>query len=487
VKAPEDEPTKAKEVLLGEAIDELGFGAYQMHVWILCSGFIIAEGAEVQMASGLVSAMTEEFRVVSHIGKAMLMTWTFIGFALGTMASGPIGDSYGRRNPMVLGYCGVILTASCTTLVTSLNMLYSMRLVLGFFAGIGIPTACIAISEVTPSFLRGRATAALGVAYIMGELWAALGLLMLMPDLVHGSWRLLMGWAMIPAVSLVIFGMLSPVSRYDTPFFLGCRGKTKELRQVLNLAAEMNDKAHLQLSEDDTVICQVPAKISFSEVLSTMLSPALFSKVLIMCFMMFAKDFAFYGSDVFWPQMWAHVEGLGELNPAQELVATATIGIPGVLLAMYLMNCLPRRAGVFSCACACGACSLYLRGLEAGKTSAFLGVLCYKILFPTWQMTTMLLPSELFGTQIRGWTFSFAASFGRIATIISPLAVELGTDAFTGMLAFLALGAAFSVLMLPETKDCELSEDIANENPLVSQSSRRSIDAQTYGAAATKV
>jgi AAHS family 4-hydroxybenzoate transporter-like MFS transporter len=478
----EEDPVNApKEVELTDRIDELGFGNYQMQVWILSCGFIIAEGSEVQMASGLVSAMKEEFGVTTHVGKAMLMVWTFIGFALGTLTSGPLGDSYGRRKPMILGYCGVICTAACTVLVTNINMLYGMRALLGYFAGIGIPTACITISEVTPSYLRGRATAALGIAYILGEMWAAAGLLYMMPDLVHGSWRWLIGWAMIPAISMVLFGLLSPASRYDTPFFLGCQGRKEELRELLNLAAEMNDKPHLRLGDQTTISCEVPARIPFVDVIPSLLRPPVRMKVLVMCFLMFAKDFGFYGTDVFWPQIWAHVPGLGTLSPAQSLVATATLGIPGVLLAVFLMNVLPRKMGVYSCAAICSVCVILLRGLDDGKASAFAGVLGWKIFFPTWQMTTMLLPSELFGTQVRGWAFALAACSGRMATIISPFVVEMGIDPFTAMLACIAVGAALLVNILPETKDCNLSADVTSEP------SRKSLttdddDKRSYGA-----
>merc|ERR1719408_108668 len=141
------------------------------------------------------------------------------------------------------------------------------------------------------------------------------------------------------------------------------------------------------------------------------------------------------------------------------------MGFPGVLLAMCLMNALPRKVGVGICASICSVCVLFFRGLHHGKASAFASVVGFKILFPTWQMTAMLLPSELFGTQVRAWGFACAAFIGRCATIISPFAVELGTNGFTGMLSILALGAALVVQLLPETKDCDLTEDIVNHTP----------------------
>jgi len=486
-KAPEEEPAKpAKEVELRDRIDDLGFGWYQIQVWVLSAGFVFAEGSEIQMASGLVNAMSYEFDLVTHNARAMLMTWTFTGFCIGTMSSGPLGDNLGRRVPMALGYSGVLLTACCTILVSNLQLLYIFRFVLGFFAGIGIPNAFIAVAEVTPSRLRGRATAAFGMAYVLGEMWAASGMLMLMPDLVHGSWRALIAWAMIPASCLLLMGMISSVSRFDTPFYLGCHGRTSELRQVLDLIAEINSQPDLKLRDEEVVICEVPNKIPVSEILPTLMKAPIINNVSIMAYMMFAKDFAFYGSDVFWPQIWVLVPTTGTTTEATHLMYTTMLGIPGVLLAVALMHVVNRRMGVLVCATVCSVCMLSLRGLEYGKNSAFLGVLLFKLCFPTWQMTTMVLPSELFGTQIRSWAFSFASSVGRLATIASPFAVELGTDEFTGILAGLALGAAMMVLLLPETKDCVLCETVINEEPsprtLVKDDAEFK-DAVSYGAA----
>merc|ERR1719482_1661176 len=115
-------------------------------------------------------------------------------------------------------------------------------------------------------------------------------------------------------------------------------------------------------------------------------------------------------------------------------MATALLGIPGVILATILMNHVSRRAGVVLAGCVCALCAGLLKGLSTGQSSALLGVVGFKLFFPTWQMTTMLLPSELFGTQIRSWAFSSTACFGRFATIVCPMAVALGPNAFTVIL-----------------------------------------------------
>jgi len=192
----------------------------------------------------------------------------------------------------------------------------------------------------------------------------------------------------------------------------------------------------------------------------------------------------------------AAADTIGKLRdhcrPAQELLLTAFLGIPGGAMAPYLMDYLPRKTGLSVCAVGCGICTLLIRGLHNGKARAFLGVLGFKLLLPTWQMTTMLLPSELFGTQIRTWGFACASTCGRIACMLCPFAVGHGTDGFTAILATLALGAAIVVQLLPETKDCDLTENVINTRPSLSISRKLSMaesasEAQTssYGAAGT--
>lgn len=446
-----------KVVTLGERIDEMGFGPYQLQVFILSSGFIVAEGAEVAMAAGLVNVMAAEFDVVSTLGRAMLMTFTFIGFAVGTFVSGPVGDAFGRRLPMLVGYIGVITAAGITCLSVHVIAVYICRFLLGVFAGIGIPTACIAVSEVSPTKGRGMITAALGIAYILGELWAALGLCILMPDLEHGSWRWLLGWAVLPAVCLLLFGLWTPVSRYDTPFFLGSQGRNLDLVRALNLMATSNGKPELVLADDEVVECERPIALSMTEAAYALWKGHHLVPWVVMAVLSFAKDFAFYGTDVLWPQLWVRVPGTEALDPAEELLLTASLGVPGACLAMYLMSVLPRRTAVASCASICAVAVLCLMALASGGAVGYLGVGLFKLCFPTWQMVTMLLPSELFGTQIRAWAFASSAFFGRIATILSPVVVELGQRAFILALAFMGFVAASAVLLLPETKDCELS------------------------------
>lgn len=222
----------------------------------------------------------------------------------------------------------------------------------------------------------------------------------------------------------------------------------------------MNGKPDLRLGENDVVIHEAPQPIQFWNAVPKLFSGPLLSMTLVTCFLMFAKDLAMFGTQVFWPQVWAHVDGLPYLSPARELMLTSALGVPGVLLAILFIGALPRKKAVVCGATVCGVSVLFLRGLSSGKWTAFTGVVGYKFLSPTFQMIALLLPSELFGSQVRGLAFGIAATCGRTGPLIAPFLVELGIDGFTAILASVLLGAAIVVNFLPETKDIELSEDI---------------------------
>lgn len=449
-------------------IDRIGFGWYQVHILVLSAGFIVAESSELLMASSLTNAISNEMGIETSLGRSMLMTLTFVGFGLGTLASGPIGDVYGRRFPMLVGYIGVICVATVTYFLHSRELILLARVFLGIFGGLGIPAALISISEVSPTRLRGLSTACLGIAYVLGDLWAATGLRLIMPDLVTGPWRLLLFWAVIPATSLLFFGLLSPVSRYDTPYFLETQGRHTELEGVLALMAQLNHyKAPGEAMLPPRHVQHIVRKSSTKTLTGSLLTLRQWPMPLhiaALSLFFFTKDFLLYGMSVFWPVLWTSMSPQEGMQESTQLLATAAAGVPGVGLAMIVMHYVPRRPAICIGAIACGIAMFMLSFLATNERSfGIAGVPMVKVFFPTLQMVTMLLPSELFPTSVRAWCYSFVAVFGRIATFIVPIIVEQSQPAFLYTSVGLTALLSCIVWLLPETQSQNLSNDSAED------------------------
>lgn len=442
---------------VNERIDSIGFGWYQSQVFILCAGFIFAEGAELQTASGIANAFAEDFNI-DGAGRSTLMVLVFSGLALGTMATGVFGDHFGRRVPMLVGYSGIIvcalIIAACAKCRTAV---YCTFFVLGACAGAGIPAALITMTEVVPTKMRGVCTAALGMAFSLGELWASIGLLLVMPGLASGPWRFVVLWSALPAAVLLCAGLCSRCSRYDTPAFCAVKRDCHGLVGAVNLMAEMNGRPDLRLETSEQLRTESYKDHDPSSTSHLFRRPnGLYLGVLAMAF--FAKDFAFYGMGVFWPLVWKKVEGFEAMSPALELALTACTGIPGVFLALSTMGFLPRRLALAGASALCAGGSVALSHLDDQLGVGVLGVLLFKLFFPTWQMTTMLLPAEIFPTAVRGLGYSLVAFGGRIACILAPIVVTSSTDRFLKISMFLNIGMMLLVWVLPETKHRELAD-----------------------------
>jgi len=449
-----------------DRINKIGFGFYQVQGFILCSGFVIAEGAGLAMASGLANTIAEDLRLTPW-GESMVMTTTFTGLATGTLITGSLADPFGRRLPMLVGYTGVVSSAVLISIMpSSPALLYVLLFAFGTFAGIGIPVAFIVLSEISPISLRGISSAAVGVAFSLGELWAGFGLWCFMPSLEGGPWHLMMLWAGIPALFFLVYGMLTRISKYDTVHWLAVNGQAEDLVGAVNLMAEVNGRPEFKLEAGKSLhSCAKGAHhhTGFAEEFAVLGQCPLLLFTIAQAILFFAKDFAFYGMGVFWPVAWEHVKGLS-LMPASELCATALLGIPGVGIAMVLMYRFPRRRALAITAIVCGLAAGLLTTLESGNILGLIGVCLFKLFFPTWQMVTMLLPSEIFPTNVKGMGYSLVAVFGRFATILAPIIVGASRLKFLVACAGLAVCAAGFVSQLPETKDCGVHNQVVVNN-----------------------
>ncbi|CAJ1362817.1 unnamed protein product [Effrenium voratum] len=276
----------------------------------------------------LLKKRQSEHKVKGDLAQEAQMLATYLGFALGTLSSGSLGDWAGRRLPILLAYCGMTVSALGLFLTRSYLALCCGFGCFGLFAGLGIPAAFIAVAEVSPSRLRGVLNATMALAFCSGEVWSALGFRLLLPE----TWWARAGracscgspsrraWAKNGSarqleVLLLVFAFLSPVSRHDTPYFLAARGQ-EDLREGMELMARMNGRSVQGLSDLVPHHGTQEKAITITEALKTLTSREHMLSVLALSVMFFVKDLAFYGMGAFWPLAWRRTSILGEAKAA---------------------------------------------------------------------------------------------------------------------------------------------------------------------------
>lgn len=444
-----------EEFTVGHHIDKIGFGWYQLQAFIFCVGAIWCEGTNLSSISGIKVPIYTEFHITSDLGQSMLVASLFIGFGIGTGTSGSVGDVKGRRAPMMVGFIGIAFTQILLYMMPYMIGIYVLVFALGFFAGFPIPAAVTMMSEVVPGSARGLTIGALALGFSMGELTSAVGLRIFVPDLLNGAWRCQLLWAAIPPVFLLLLGLFCNATRFDSAHFLAAHNYQGDLKQVLNLMAQMNGKPELTI-QDDIPGTEGEADVTFSEVSGYLFRGSMGIQTLVLCVMFFTFNWGYYGTVDFWPIAWESMNIKG-ITAATELIFTALIGFLGVPVAMFTMSQVHRRPGVCLSAFFCFGASICLKGLLIDNVAeGWIGVIVFKIFWMTFQMTNYILPTEIYPTRISVWGWSIVCFFGRLGCIMAPFAISFSLNFFiVGLATLLAVSAAV-VWLLPETFDVDI-------------------------------
>src|ERR1700686_430942 len=179
--------------------------------------------------SGLLTTTTQAFFGFSGIGA--FVAATFAGLFVGTFFLGFLADRYGRRSIFtyaLLGYTAASVLMACQT--TSGGVLL-WRFIAGIGIGVEIITIDAYITELVPSWMRGRAFAVnQAVMFIAVPIVAFLAwwLVPLAPYQVEGwRWGVLIG----AAASMVIWVLRLFVP--ESPLWLARQGRTDEAIKVV--------------------------------------------------------------------------------------------------------------------------------------------------------------------------------------------------------------------------------------------------------------
>jgi MFS transporter, putative metabolite:H+ symporter len=237
--------------------------------------------------SGLLTTTTQAFFGFSGIGA--FVAATFAGLFVGTFFLGFLADRFGRRSIFtfaLLGYTAASVIMACQT--TSGGVLL-WRFIAGIGVGVEVITIDAYITELVPSWMRGRAFAVnQSVMFIAVPVVALLAwwLVPLSPYSVDGwRWVVLIG----AGASMVIWVVRLYLP--ESPLWLARQGRTKEAVEIVRRleAAAGDDVRPVQATEARPVTPS--GHVGFAELFR---APYLSLVVLFMAFN-FCQAFGFYG------------------------------------------------------------------------------------------------------------------------------------------------------------------------------------------------
>jgi putative MFS transporter len=364
--------------------------------------------------SGLLTTTTQAFFGFSGIGA--FVAATFAGLFVGTFFLGFLADRFGRRAIFtwaLLGYSAASVAMACQT--TSGGLLL-WRFIAGVGIGVEIITIDAYITELVPSWMRGRAFAVnQAVMFIAVPVVAALAwwLVPLSPYGVDGwRWVVLIG----AAGSMVIWILRLFVP--ESPLWLARHGRTEEALKILKTLEASAGSANTRPERKAEML---PARTAAKATFADLFKPPYLSLVILFMVFNFCQAFGFYGFANWVPTLLVE-KGITVTKSLQYSFIVAFAYPIAPLLAASFADRLERKWII------CGACvAIIAFGTAFSQLTAPALLILSGVLLTAANMTMSYAyhayQTEVFPTSIRARASGLVYSMSRVSAMFSGFIV----------------------------------------------------------------
>jgi PHS family inorganic phosphate transporter-like MFS transporter len=383
-----------------------------------------------------------------------------LGAFVGAFTFGRVADVIGRKKVYVTVAVVMIFGAIASAFAPDFVFLVIARLVLGLGIGGDYPVSAVFMSEYSNRHDRGRLV---GLVFSMQALGLIVGPLIAFVLLSSGignnlTWRILLGLGAIPAAAVVHLRSKMP----ESPRYLA---------QVHGDSARA--AGDLKRFSEGVIAEAAPAATVTERLkLGQFLTDAGMLKLLFgTAGAWFLFDYAYYGNTLSLPAI------LKEVNPTASLETKllwslgmfVIFAVPGYLLAVKKMDRIGHRQLQFIGFSVMAVCFVVLAIVPSltEHVAPFLAILGLSYFFVQFgpNMTTFVLPSEVFPVSMRTTGHGVAAGIGKLGAFVGVFLVPVLQD-HVGLRGLLAVAGVSAVLgfavtcLLPEPAGRTL-EDIS--------------------------
>ena len=429
--------------------------------------------------------------VVAYIGAALqqshfltLQQFTefiasgFFGMFVGTIVFGIGSDRFGRR----IVFMSLLLLYSFFTLACAFAPSAAWLIGLRFFAGAGIGAEIIVIdayvSEIVPSYARGRYVA---ITQVVG--FAAVPVAALLARVLVPTHFLMAGWRWV-----VLIGSAGALLTWwfrrhlpESPRWLASRGRTAEAESILSALESQSfanlDEKHLAaslasrkardtgLGAGDDAGGAAPSgpameKVSFTE----LFRHPYFGRTSMMIVFQALQTVGFYGF-ANWAPTFLLKRGFSLLHSLEYTMLIAVVSPIGPLLAAASSDRMERKWTIVALAILVALFGLGFGGASTPVTVVAFGALLtlanywFSAAFHAYQ-------AELFPTRIRATAVGFTYSWSRLSAafssvLIAAVLTRSGVGAVFTLLAVAMCGVALVIACFGPRTNRILLEDLA--------------------------
>lgn len=422
--------TEGADPSTGGILDALPMSTFQIVSVLMIAASVILDGLDNQMLGLAAPSLIKEWQVAKET-LGLIFALGFVGMAVGTLASGWIGDRYGRRAALLSG----VLVFGVATILTGFAGTVTEIAMLKTLAGVGlggIPgTAAAMIAEFTPSRWRSLAVTAGAVCVSAGGILGGVIAAFILPSC---GWR---GLFHVGGITTLAFAALFWCLLPESPRYLATRPA-----RAAELAAMLRRIGHPQ--PDAPLVDRLPQDDKGHAPFSFLFRPALLRDTLALSVAMFAGMFMIYLMFNWAPTL---ISSAGFAMPTASMGLTSfnVGGTIGALVAATIILRLGSRIPLVVMALTGTAICVFLAltPIAGGvhETSLLTG-LCGLGLFASAAQSAMFaVGAHAFPTEVRARGMGLMGAAGRLGAILSAILgarlIAGGNFSFFGALAIL--------------------------------------------------
>jgi MFS family permease len=446
--------TRSRDLIA--ALDEASLSRFHLRA-VLVSGMGFFTDAYDLFVIGIASTLiAKEWHLSS--GRLALLNSTMLAAAfLGALVFGRFADTAGRKRVYWVVAAIMIAGALGSALAPSYWVLIGFRFLLGFGVGGDYPVSAVLMSEYANRKDRGKLV---GMVFGTQALGLIVGPLVALALLGAGAsndvaWRTMLALGVVPAAAVIYLRTKMPESpRYQV--------------QVQGRAAQ----AASQLSSFTGG--KVTGSAAGGPGTGTGLRSFLASRRWLILLAgtagtWFLLDYAYYGNTISTPQILSlispHASAMTKI--ALQLAIFAVAAVPGYLLAIARMDRIGHRRLQLIGFAMMGLCFLIIAAVPGMTTTVAPFLLVYGVSYFFTEfgpnMTTFVMPSEIFPVDMRATGHGISAGVGKLGAFIGVFLFPL-LQSGLGLRGTLLLTAGVSVaglaltLVLPEPAGRSLEE-----------------------------
>jgi MFS family permease len=438
------------------------------HRAVFISGMGFFTDAYDLFVIGTVAALVKVQWNLSTTQTSWVTGSAILGAFVGAFVFGRLADIFGRKVVYTVVAAIMIFGAVASAFAPNFLFLVIARLILGLGIGGDYPVSAVLMSEYSNRADRGRLVGLVFSMQAIGLIVGPLVGIVLIASGVSDSlvWRILLGLGALPAAAVIYFRAKMPESPRFKALVQGRADQAaKELHQFADGAIDATS-----VSDDGKHLMGLRQFLANPRMLLMLVGTA-------GCWFLF--DYAYYGNTLSLPSILTEVSPNAsiELKLFLTLALFVVFALPGYVLAVWKMDRIGHRRLQFIGFGVMAACFVLLGAVPSLTTSVapFIAIFGVSYLFTEFgpNMTTFVLPSEVFPVTMRTTGHGVAAGVGKLGAFVGVFLVpQLAAHIGLRGLLYVAAGAAvlgFGLTnVLPETSGRSL-EEISGEETRVAR------------------